>query len=83
MDRPWTDEDTRVLLLIILNIVGFITWIIYYSFFHDQIRYFMFNIIKVSMYPRAITMFVMFAIISSPISTLIYFVMKFVQERKN
>ena len=67
-------NESIALILIFTNFGGFIVWVIYYCFYQEHIRYFVFSILKLPFYPRVLTMFIMYFIIAVPISFFIYLI---------
>ena len=77
IDAP--ENEDIVIILVVLNLIGFIAWVIFYSFYHDYIRHFMFNILGFRSYYRVMTMFLFYFCIAVPISTIICFLLRLIK----
>ena len=73
-------NESTVVILVVFNMVGFLAWVIFYSFYHDYIRYFIFDILGLPFYPRVLTMFFFYFCIAAPVSMVIYFILRIFKE---
>ena len=73
-------NERPILILVVFNMVGFLAWVIFYSFYHDYIRSFMFDILGLPFYPRVLTMFLFYFCIATPVSIVIYFMLRIFKE---
>lgn len=69
-------------IIVVFNMIGFLAWVVFYSFCHDYIRYFIFDILGLPFYPRVITMFLFYFCIAAPVSMVFYFMLKLFTSKK-
>ncbi len=78
------NEGLILVVLVVVNMIGFLAWAFFYSVYHDYIRHFMFDILGLPFYPRVLTMFIIYFGIAMPVSIAIYYALTIFQvKRKN